>query len=138
MEPTHNAPEPTSADAIAAAARQVANTISAAAIVTYSTSGSTTLRAARERPEVPIIGLSSTERTARAMTLAWGVHSVRSRDVRDFSTMVGRATHIAHREGFAKIGDNIVITAGVPFGHSGSTNVLRIAPVKDEKTSPDQ
>ncbi len=129
MDPAHNAPEPTSADAIAAAARQVANTISAAAIVTYSTSGSTTLRAARERPEVPIIGLSSTERTARAMTLAWGVHSVRSRDVSDFSTMVGRAAHIAHREGFAKLGDNIVITAGVPFGHSGSTNVLRIAPV---------
>jgi pyruvate kinase len=132
MDPEHYAPEATTSDAIAAAARQVANTISAAAIVTYSTSGSTTLRAARERPEVPIIGLSASEATARGMTLAWGVHSVRSRDVHDFSTMVGRAAHIAHREGFAKVGESIVITAGVPFGTPGATNVLRIAPVKDE------
>jgi pyruvate kinase len=132
MDPQHNAPEPTTADAIAAAARQVANTISAAAIVTFSNSGSTTLRAARERPEVPIIGLSPTEQTARAMTLAWGVHSVRSRDVNDFASMVGRAAHIANREGFAKKGDHIVVTAGVPFGHPGSTNVLRIAPVTGE------
>ncbi|HTI86407.1 MAG TPA: pyruvate kinase, partial [Alphaproteobacteria bacterium] len=132
MDPEHYAPEATTSDAIAAAARQVANTISAAAIVTYSTSGSTTLRAARERPEVPIIGLSASEQTARGMTLAWGVHSVRSRDVHDFSTMVGRAAHIAHREGFAKVGESIVITAGVPFGTPGATNVLRIAPVTED------
>ena len=132
MDPEHYAPEATTSDAIAAAARQVANTISAAAIVTYSTSGSTTLRAARERPEVPIIGLSASEQTARGMTLAWGVHSVRSRDVHDFSTMVGRAAHIAHREGFAKSGESIVITAGVPFGTPGATNVLRIASVTEE------
>jgi pyruvate kinase len=132
MDPEHYAPEATTPDAIAAAARQVAATISAAAIVTYSTSGSTTLRTARERPETPIIGLSDTEQTARAMTLVWGVHSVRSRDVHDFGTMVGRAAHIAHREGFAELGDNIVITAGVPFGTPGATNVLRIAPVRVE------
>jgi pyruvate kinase len=132
MDPEHYAPEATTSDAIAAAARQVANTISAAAIVTYSTSGSTTLRAARERPEVPIIGLSASEQTARGMTLAWGVHSVRSRDVHDFSTMVGRAAHIAHREGFARTGESIVITAGVPFGTPGATNVLRIATVSED------
>jgi pyruvate kinase len=119
--------EPTSADAISAAAGQVAETISAAAIVSYTTSGSTALRAARERPAVPILALTAEIKTARRLALVWGAHCVYTADVRNFQEMVGKACRIAHEEGFAKPGDKLVITAGVPFGTPGSTNVLRIA-----------
>ncbi len=119
--------EPTSADAISAAAGQVAETISAAAIVSYTTSGSTALRAARERPVVPILALTAKLSTARRLSLAWGAHCVYTADVSTFQEMVTKACRIAQKEGFAKPGDKLVITAGVPFGTPGSTNVLRIA-----------
>jgi pyruvate kinase len=122
-------PEATAADAISAAARQVAHTLTAAAIVTFTTSGSTTLRAARERPEVPIVGLTPNLETARRLALVWGVHSIHSSDARDFQEMVDKASHFAVTDGFAKAGDRIIITAGVPFGTPGATNVLRIARV---------
>ena len=120
-------PEATAADAITAAARQVARTISAAAIVTFSTTGSTTLRAARERPPVPILGLTARGDTARRLSLVWGVHSVETEDLNNFGEMVSKAVSIAAREGFAVPGDRLVITAGVPFGTPGATNILRIA-----------
>jgi pyruvate kinase len=121
------APEATSADAISAAARQVTETIGAAAIVAYSMTGSTTLRASRVRPEVPILGLTPRIESARRLALAWGVHSVHTEDAQDFIDMVNKASAIARAEGFAKSGDRLVITAGVPFGTPGSTNTLRIA-----------
>jgi pyruvate kinase len=127
MDAVHGEPEKTDADAITAAARQVAQTISAAAIVTYTTSGSTTLRAARLRPSVPILSLTENPATARRLALAWGVHGVVSEDVRDFADMVDKAAARALAEGFAQKGDRLVITAGVPFGTPGATNVLRIA-----------
>jgi pyruvate kinase len=120
-------PEATAADAITYAAQQVAHTISAAAIVTYTTSGSTTLRAARERPEVPILCLTSKRETARRLALVWGTHCIETSDVRSFSEMVEKACRIALAEGLAKAGQRLVVTAGVPFGTPGSTNVLRIA-----------
>ncbi len=126
-DPLSAAPEATSADAISAAARQVAETIRASAIVAYSVSGATTLRAARERPEVPILGLTPKIDSARHLALVWGVHSVYTEDASDFVDMVKRACDLARQEGFAKSGDRIVITAGVPFGTPGSTNTLRIA-----------
>ncbi len=127
MQAEHHDPEATSADAITAAARQVAKTISAAAIVTFSSTGSTTLRCARERPGVPIIGLTPRPDTARRLALAWGVHSVQIDDLHSFSEMVTKAVASASREGFAKPGQRVVITAGVPFGTPGATNILRIA-----------
>jgi pyruvate kinase len=127
MQAEHHDPEATSADAITAAARQVAKTISAAAIVTFSSTGSTTLRCARERPGVPIIGLTPRPDTARRLALAWGVHSVQIDDLHSFSEMVTKAVAAASREGFAKPGQRVVITAGVPFGTPGATNILRIA-----------
>jgi len=117
----------TPADAITAAARQVAETLNAACIATYSTSGSTTLRAARERPAVPILALTPDINTARRLSVVWGVHCVQIEDATSFPDMVEKACHSAAEEGFANIGDRIVITAGVPFGTPGSTNVLRIA-----------
>jgi len=121
------APEATSADAISAAAKQVTETIGAAAIVAYSVTGSTTLRASRVRPNVPILGLTPRIESARRLALAWGVHSVHTEDAHDFIDMVNKASAVARAEGFAKSGDRLVITAGVPFGTPGSTNTLRIA-----------
>ena len=123
-------PEATAADAISAAARQVARTLSAKAIVTFTTSGSTTLRAARERPEVPIIGLTPNVKTARRLSVVWGVHTVHSSDARDFQDMVTKASHFAVTDDFAQESDRIIITAGVPFGTPGATNVLRVTRVE--------
>lgn len=127
MDAVHPAPEATASDAISAAAAQVATTVGAAAIVTYTTSGSTALRAARERPTAPILSLSRLESTARRLALAWGVHCVVAEDVRDFGDMVDKACAVARREGFAAPGQPVVVTAGVPFGTPGATNVLHIA-----------
>ena len=126
IEVTRAVPEATDADAITAAARQVAETISAAAIATFTSTGSTTFRASRERPGVPILGLTPNVDTARRLQLAWGVHPVLTRDVTDFGEMLTRASQTASEEEFAKAGDRLVVTAGVPFGTPGATNLLRI------------
>jgi len=119
-------PEPTTADAMMAAARAVTDTIRIASIVCYTNSGSTGLRAARERPKVPILAFTPVPETARRLTLAWGVHCVLTEDAKTFDDMVGRACSIAQREGFARDGERIVVTAGLPFGTPGATNLLRI------------
>ena len=126
MDANHPEPEATTADAISAAAAQVAHTISAAAIATYSRSGATARRAARERPDVPILGLTAERTTARQLSVVWGVHCVHTTDINSFTDMVEKASRIALAEGFAKPGDRMVITAGVPFGRAGTTNILRI------------
>jgi len=119
--------EHTNPDAISAAACQVAATVGAAAIISYTTSGATALRAARERPGVPILVLTSNQGTARRLALLWGAHCVHSADVKTFADMVQRAVRIAQREDIAQAGQRVVITAGVPFGTPGATNTLRIA-----------
>ena len=107
-------------------------TIEAVAIVTYTTSGSTTLRAVRERPPMPILCLTSKLETARRLVLSFGVHAVHTADVDNFSDMVRKAVQIANRDGLAKVGQSIVVTAGVPFGKPGNTNVLRIAIIEEQ------
>ncbi len=119
----------TRADAITAAARQVVETVGAAAIVTYTSSGFTTLRAARERPHVPILGLTASPLIARQLVLAFGVHAVTCSDITSFQEMVEKALQIAQDGGIVQRGQDVVITAGVPFGTAGSTNILRIARV---------
>ena len=123
-------PEATTADAITAAARQAAETLDAAAIVTYTTSGSTALRAARERPPVPILVLTPDRGTARRLALLWGVHCVHTDDATGFTDMVEKACAQALAAGHAAPDERIVITAGVPFGTPGTTNALRIARVR--------
>jgi pyruvate kinase len=122
--------EASAPDAISAAAAQVAETIGAALIVSYTSSGSTALRAARERPSVPILALTSSLATARRLAILWGAHCVSTADIHSFREMAEKAGRIAAAQGLAKAGDKIVITAGVPFGTPGSTNVLRIERVK--------
>ena len=131
MDAEHPEPEPTSADAITAAARQVAGTLSAAAIATFTTSGSTTLRAARERPPVPILCLTPNLATARRLALAWGIHGVHTSDVTDVDEMVANACWHAVEQGFAEPGQRLVVTAGMPFGTPGRTNLLRVAWIED-------
>ena len=123
-------PEATIADSITKAARQAARTISAAAIVTFTSSGSTTLRMARERPIVPILGLTPETATARRLTLVWGVHAVRTKSLSSLKGVVNQAKVMAVDEGFAEVGSLLAITVGVPFGKAGTTNILRIAKVR--------
>jgi pyruvate kinase len=119
--------EHTNPDAISAAACQVAATVGAAAIVSFTSSGATALRAARERPGAPILVLTPNLWVARRLALLWGAHCVHLADIRSFNDMVQKAVRTAHAENIAGPGQRIVITAGVPFGTPGSTNVLRIA-----------
>jgi pyruvate kinase len=127
-----NRPEPerSSADAISAAARQVAHTIEAEVIATFTATGKTTLRVARERPDCPILGLTASLETARRMAVVWGVHPLVIPELHSMTDMVAKAMRAAVQEGFAKTGDEVVVTAGVPFGTSGTTNALRVAIVK--------
>jgi pyruvate kinase len=119
-------PDPTTADALSEAAASIANTVSAAAIICFTLSGSTARRIARERPSVPLMVLTPKLATARRIGLLWGAHAVRTRDVTSFEEMVGKAKRMALRHGIAKAGDRIVVMAGVPFGTPGSTNVLHV------------
>ncbi len=128
-------PEATGADAISLAARQIAETLRLSAIVNYTASGTTGLRSARERPNIPIIALSPVVGTARRLSLAWGLHCVVTDDARDQDDMVDRACRIAFEEEFARPGDRVIITAGVPFRTPGATNMLRIAYVGSDGLS---
>ena len=124
-------PEATGADAISAAARTVAETLNLAAIACYTASGATALRAARERPHQPIVALTPIPATGRKLALVWGQHCVLTDDPRDLDDMVAKACRIAYQEGFALPGQRIIISAGVPLGTPGATNLLRIAFVGD-------
>ena len=97
--------------------------------------------AARERPEVPILGLSAERTTARQLSMVWGVHCVHTTDIQNLTGMVEKACDMALAEGFGKVGDRMVITAGIPFGRAGTTNILRIAKIGseggDEKSKTD-
>ena len=120
-------PEHTGADAIAAAARQIAETIDLKAIVAWTLSGSTAIRIARERPATPILVMTPKMQTARRLTLVWGIHAVVHEDIHDVTEMAETGAGAALQEGFAKPGQRVILVAGVPFGTPGSTNMIRIA-----------
>jgi pyruvate kinase len=122
-------PEGSSADAIATAARQVAHTIGAPAIAAFSDSGMTALRVARTRPDCPILGLTPRPETARRLAVVWGVHAVVAKEIDSFTEAAEEARDEARQEGLAQPGDQIVVTAGVPFRQSGGTNMLHVAKV---------
>jgi len=122
-------PEPTGADAIAEATRDVAETLQSKVICAWTASGSTGLRIARERPASSILALTPVDATARRLALAWGVHAVVTEDARDERDMTDRACRHAYIDGFAGVGERVIVVAGVPFGKSCTTNNLRIAVV---------
>ncbi len=117
------------AEAVCCAMRRAVSLLQAAAIVCYTSSGHTSLRAARERPESPVLSLTPNISTARRLALVWGVHSVHIEDVSDVGQMTEIASEIARCEHFAQSGQTIVAIAGMPFGTPGTTNLMRIATV---------
>ncbi len=129
MQASRPAPEHYAADAIAAAAQQVAQTVEARAIVAYTLSGPSALRIARERPDCPILGLAGTVSTARRLSLVWGVSARVADQGSDSVTLedvVNAAANAARDDGLAVAGEAVVVVAGLPFGKAGSTNNLRI------------
>ena len=117
-----------SADAISTAAYYVAQDVDAVLIVNYTMSGSTSLRTARQRPEVPILCLTPNLNVARRLKLSYGVFPVHEdENLDDFTGPARHAAEIAMKYGFVEKGQRFVMTAGVPFGKPGTTNILRIA-----------
>ena len=125
-------PEATGSDAIASAARQIAETLELSAVICWTSSGSTALRVARERPKSPIVAISPKLSTCRRVALTWGVHCILAEDARDLDDMVNRACRLAFKDGFTRTGQRVIIVAGVPLGTPGATNMLRIAFVGDQ------
>jgi pyruvate kinase len=126
MDAAHPEPEATVSDVICDALRRSAAILPVAALVTYTAAGKTSLRAARERPAAPIISLTPDLATARRLALVWGVHPVVVGNIERLSEVVTMAFEVTEGEGFAKPGDTIALTGGMPFGVSGGTNLLRI------------
>ena len=128
IEASRKAKRTTVADAIVAAAREIAETTDIKAICCYTQTGGTVSLVARERPRVPIIALSPVSLTLHKLCLTWGVHTVRCEEVERFKMAVVNAARAAREFGFADVDDKIVVTAGVPFNVQGTTNILRVAP----------
>ncbi|MEP2532982.1 pyruvate kinase [Shimia sp.] len=128
IDASRKAPRSSVADAIVAAAREVAETTEVAAICCFSQSGTTALLIARERPRVPIVAMTSLRGTARRLALSWGTNCVITSEVSRFKMAVVAASRAACGLGYAQKEDQIVVTAGLPFNMPGSTNILRVAP----------
>ncbi|MBO9537551.1 pyruvate kinase [Herbaspirillum sp.] len=126
---SHSAPRAEFSDAIGYAMRHVAGLLDAAATVAYTTSGYSALRMARERPGLPILGMTPSRAIARRLALAWGVHPVLCHEVVDAAEIGGLACRTVSAEGFGKSGQTVVISAGMPFGTPGTTNLLQLAQI---------
>jgi pyruvate kinase len=129
VDAAHPEPGSTISDTICCGLRPATGLLPIAAAVTYTHSGYTSLRTARERPAAPILSMAMSIETARRLTVVWGAHSVHGREIHDVNEMSDYACETAHKEGFAQKGDIIAIAAGMPFGRSGTTNLLKIANV---------
>ncbi|MCE5363598.1 pyruvate kinase [Pseudomonas anguilliseptica] len=118
--------EATASDAISCAIRRISSILPVAALVNYTESGNSSLRASRERPKAPILSLTPNLDTARRLSVAWGVYSVVNARLSKVEEVTRTALETARSAGLANTGDTVVITAGEPFGQPGSTNSLRI------------
>ena len=131
MEASRKAKRNSVADGIVSAAREIAETTDIKAICCFTQTGTTALLTARERPRVPIIALSSEIETARRLALTWGTNCVLSGNKTRFKEAVVSAVRAALAEGLANETEQVVITAGVPFNITGTTNILRVAPCNE-------
>ena len=128
-------PDNTTADAICNGLQRITGILSSAVTVTYTASGSTSLRAARERPAAPILSLTPFVKSARYMALVWGIHAVTvdvANEDADVFKVIRAAKEIAVKEKFATPGQAVVIAAGLPFGTSGTTNLIHVAWIGQE------
>jgi len=121
----------TVADGIVAAAREIAETTDVKAICCFTQSGTTAALVARERPRAPIIALTPLVGTARRLCLTWGTNCAITSHVERFKEAVVSAARAARTMGIAEESDQIVVTAGVPFNVTGTTNILRVAPCEE-------
>ena len=115
--------------AVCCAMRRASSLLGASAIVCFTSSGHTSLRAARERADAPILSVSPRLAVSRRLALAWGVHSVHGQETQDTNQLAETAADLAKQSGLAETGQHVVILAGMPFGESGTTNMMRIATV---------
>ncbi len=133
IDASRSAKGSTVADGIVAAAREIAEKTDIKAIACYTQSGTTALLTSRERPAVPILAMTPMIDTARRMALSWGCNCIQADSVDRFKGAVVGAVRAARAGGFASEGDQIVVTAGVPFNVAGTTNILRIAPCDERQ-----
>lgn len=130
-------PKRTMADTITESASQASMTLPAAAIVTFTTSGATALRAARRRPPVPILALTPSLDVARSLALVWGLHAVEVKPMDDYDGMEAVAVRSATEAHFAQSGNHLVITAGLPLQTSGPTNIMRLIRIESTDRASD-
>ena len=119
-------PEDTTADAVSFGACQMAYNLTAQLIVTFTSSGMTAFRVSRNRPDPPLLAITPSQRAYRQLAVAWGVVPHISDDIATTDDMVQIASQAIRATGLADPGGRYVITAGVPFGMSGSTNLIRV------------
>ncbi len=129
LDDSYTSPSPTVNDALTSAARAAVDIIGSQLIVTFTETGLTTFHAARQRPHCDILALTPVLKTSRQLTLVWGAHPALTDDIFSVGQMVEAACTFAKIENFAKLDDYIVITAGIPFGQAGGTNMIRIAKI---------
>ena len=113
-------------DAVSGAAVLIAKQIKAPAILCLSRSGLTAKMISKHRPECPILGLTPSQQTWRELALWWGVTPVRLSEMSDVNVAAKEAVNICVREKLLPEGELVVITAGVPVGRPGSTNVVEV------------
>ncbi|AAF12171.1 pyruvate kinase [Deinococcus radiodurans] len=122
-------------DAIALAACNIGAKLEAPAIVTFTSTGGAATRISKNRPPLAIVALTPNEITRNQLALSWGVYPMLSEDPEDTDDMVRIANDELKKSGLADVGDRYVITAGVPFGVRGTTNMLRVEKLKAEDLS---
>ncbi|MEA3338735.1 MAG: pyruvate kinase [Chloroflexota bacterium] len=113
-------------ESISCAAVEIASEVSAAAIVTATMSGMTARMVARHRPSVPIVAVTPNQATLARLALVWGVAPVQVTPFETTDDMVKMMVRTARQEGVAAWGDSLVLTAGIPFGGGGKTNILKV------------
>lgn len=112
--------------AVSHSVRELASSLKCRKIATFTTTGSTAIAISRERPEANILGLTAQTKTARFLNLVWGVQSVCTQDASTFDEMTNIVKSTVQERSLAQSGETFIITAGVPFGTPGSTNVIRV------------
>ncbi|MFC5848445.1 pyruvate kinase [Deinococcus petrolearius] len=120
-------------DSIAFAACSIGEKLDAPAIVTFTSTGGAANRIAKYRPPVAILALTPNEQTRNQLTLSWGVVPMLSEDPSDTDDMVRIANDELKKSGLADVTDRYVITAGVPFGVRGTTNMLRVERLREDE-----
>ena len=123
--------EATPEDAISQSVRGIAETLNCKAVLGYTQTGSTVQRISRERPPCKIIGLTPRHSTASRLALSWGVIPVVTRDPKGFEDMLTNIQGLAKSDRVnLKVGDKVMVSAGIPFGRPGTTNMLQIATIE--------